>query len=110
MSWDDGKLWNNNNNNSPKTILYLTVVGGGEQPSRAIPGHMGYAIRDEGHWLEEPPRAPLEVERLARNPEKLANADGRCWKDTLGRKRSFRTHRPPYPNRRGLAMHRLARD
>ena len=25
-----------------------------------------------------------------------------CWKDTLGRKRSFKTHRPPYPTRRGL--------
>src|SRR6218665_2572980 len=37
-----------------------------------------------------------------RNPEKLANADGRCWKDTLWRKRSFKTHRPPYPTRRGL--------
>src|SRR6218665_85780 len=32
----------------------------------------------------------------------MANADGRCWKDTLGRKRSFKTHRPPYPTRRGL--------
>src|SRR6218665_206193 len=38
----------------------------------------------------------------ARNPEKLANAGDRCWKDTLGRKRSFRTHRPPDPTRRGL--------
>ena len=51
---------------------------------------------------EEPCRALREVERLTRNPEKLANAGGRCWKDTLGRKRSFRTHRPPYPTRRGL--------
>ena len=61
----------------------------------------GYAIRGEGHWLkiEEPPRALREVER---NPEKLANADGRCWKHTLGRKRSFKTHRPLYPTRRGL--------
>ena len=44
-----------------------------------------------------------EVERLTSNPGKLANADGRCWKDTtsLGRKRSFKTHRPPYPTRRG---------
>jgi len=48
---------------------------------------------------EEPPRALHEVERLTRNPEKLANTDGRCWKDTLGRKRSFKTHRPPYPTR-----------
>ena len=41
------------------------------------------------------------MERLTRNPEKLANVDGRCWKDTLGRKRSLKTHRPPYPTRRG---------
>jgi len=39
---------------------------------------------------EEPPKALREVERLTRNPEKLANAGGRCWKDTLRRKRSFR--------------------
>ena len=47
-------------------------------------------------FAEEHPRALREVERLTRNPEKLANADG-CWKDTLGWKRSFKTHRPPYP-------------
>src|SRR6218665_2509658 len=40
--------------------------------------------------IEEPHRALREVERLTRNPEKLANAGGRCWKDTLGRKRSLR--------------------
>jgi len=51
---------------------------------------------------EEPPRALREVDRLTRNPEKLANASGRYWKDTLGRKRSFKTHRPDYPARRGL--------
>ena len=51
---------------------------------------------------EEAPRGLREVERLTRNSEKLANADGRCWKDTLGLKRSFKTHRPPYPTRRGL--------
>jgi len=51
---------------------------------------------------KEPPKALHEVERLTRNPKKLANADGRRWKDTLGRKRSFKTHRPPYPTRRGL--------
>jgi len=55
---------------------------------------------------EEPPRALHEVERLTRNPEKLVNADARCWKDTLGRIRSFKTHQPPYPTR----SHRLARD
>src|SRR6218665_1929969 len=68
-------------------------------------------------WRTEPPKdqpAPHRgggvnsqvgeclVGRLTRNPEKLANAGGRCWKDTLGRKRSFGTHRPPYPTRRGL--------
>src|SRR6218665_4147556 len=53
---------------------------------------------------EEPPRPLREVDRLTRNPEKLANADGRCWKDTLGRKRSFKTHRPPCPTRRGLVI------
>jgi len=41
------------------------------------------------------------------NPEKPANAVGRCWKDILGRNRSFKTHRPPYLKRIG---HRLARD
>jgi len=51
---------------------------------------------------EEPPRALRDVKRLTRNPEKLANAGGRCWKVTFGRKRSFKTHRPPYPTRRGL--------
>ena len=49
-----------------------------------------------------PPRALHEVERLTRNPEKLANTDGRFWKDSLGRKRSFKSNRPPYPTRRGL--------
>ena len=63
----------------------------------------------EGHWLKNLPVCYSlynvgirEVERLTRNPEKLANADGRFWKDTLGRKRSFETHRPTYPTRRGL--------
>ena len=59
--------------------------------------HQGWRL-----LTEEPPRALHEVERLTRNPEKLANAGGRGWKDTLGRKRSFRTHRPPYPTRSGL--------
>jgi len=58
--------------------------------------------------VEEPPRVLCEVERLTRNPEKLANAGDRCWKDTLRRKRAFRTHRPPYPTspRRGLVTTR----
>ena len=38
-----------------------------------------------------PPRGLREAERLTRNLEKLANSGGRCWKDSLGRKRSFRT-------------------
>jgi len=53
-------------------------------------------------FAEEPHRALREVDRLTRNPEKLANAGGMCWKDTLGRKGSFRTHQPPSPTRRGL--------
>src|SRR6218665_2665352 len=84
----------------PKTNLHLTAVGG-EQPSRGMPGGAGPSgvkVIDQ----RKPPRALREVERLTRNPEKLANAGGRCWKDTLGRKRSFGTHRPPYPTRRGL--------
>src|SRR6218665_1720625 len=72
--------------------------GGGEQPSRGMPG----GAMPSGVKAEESLRALREVEMLTRNPEKLANADGRCWKDTLGRKRSFKTHRPPYPTRRGL--------
>ena len=51
---------------------------------------------------EEPPRALREVDKITRNPEKLANAGDGYWKDTLGRKRSFKTHGPPYPARRGL--------
>ena len=53
-------------------------------------------------FAKYPPRAQREVERLTRNPEKLANAGGRCWKDSLGRNKSFRTHQPPYPTRRRL--------
>src|SRR6218665_2834221 len=51
-----------------------------------------------------PPRALCEVERLTRNPEKLDNAGGRCWKDSLGRNKFFscRIHQPPYPPRRRL--------
>jgi len=58
---------------------------------------------------EEPPWAPHKVERLTRNPEKLANADGRCWKDTLRRKMSFRDPPAslPYQERIGNP---LARD
>jgi len=42
------------------------------------------------------------VEKLTRNPKKLANAGGRCWKGTLGQNRLLRTHWPPYLTRRGL--------
>src|SRR6218665_3812622 len=74
----------------PKTVLYLIVVGRGT-PKQGN-AWWGYAIRGEGHCMaEEPTRALREVERLTRNPENLANADGRCWKDTLGRRRSFKT-------------------
>jgi len=37
---------------------------------------------------EVPPRALREVNMLTRNPENLANAGGRCWKDTLEQKKS----------------------
>jgi len=43
------------------------------------------------------------------NPEKLDNAGGRCWKDTLDRLRAnevTKTHRSPYQERIG---HRLAK-
>ena len=40
----------------PKTVLYLIVVGGGEQPSRPSLKYgnawWDYAIRGEGHWLK----------------------------------------------------------
>jgi len=82
----------------PKTVLYLIVVVN-SQVGACLVGlcHQGWRP-----LAEEPHRALREVERFTRNPEKLANADGRCWKDTLGRKRSCKTHRPPYPTRRGL--------
>ena len=60
--------------------------GGGEQPSKGMPG--GAMPSGEKAPAEEPPRALREVDRLTRNPEKLANAGGRCWKDILERKRS----------------------
>jgi len=53
-------------------------------------------------FAKYPPRALREVERITRNPEKLANVGGRCWKDSLGRHESFRTHQPPYSTRRRL--------
>ena len=53
-------------------------------------------------FAKYPPRTLCELERLTRNPEKLANASGRCWKDSLKQNKSFRTHQPPYPTRRRL--------
>src|SRR6218665_258961 len=73
--------------------------GGNSQVGECL---VGLCHQGRRPLAEEPPRALREVERLTRNPEKLANADGRCWNLTLGRKRSFKTHWPPYPTRRGL--------
>jgi len=72
-------------------------VGVNSQVGECLVGlcHQGWRL-----LAEEPPRVLHEVERLTRNPEKLANAGSRCW--TLGRMRSFKTHQPPYPTRRGL--------
>ena len=53
---------------------------------------------------EELPRA-LRCGKAHQEPwltGKLANAGGRCWKDTLGRMRSIRSNRPPYPTRQGV--------
>ena len=86
--------------NKPPKDRHAPHRGGGEQPSRGMPG--GSMPSGMKALAKEPPRALREVERLTRNPEKLANAGNRCWKDTLGQKRSFKTHRPPYPTRRGL--------
>jgi len=61
-----------------KTILYLIVVN--SQVGECLVGLCHQRWRP---LAEEPPRVLHEVERLTRNPEKLANADGRCWKDTL---------------------------
>ena len=84
---------------SQRPFCTLSWWGVNSQVGECLVGlcHQGWRL-----LAEEPPRALREVERLTRNPEKLANADGRCWKDTLGRKRSFKTHRPLYPTRRGL--------
>jgi len=63
------------------------MVGVNSQVGKCLVGlcHQGWRPLAEEHL-----RALCEVERLTRNPEKLANADGRCWKDTLGWKRSLR--------------------
>ena len=91
----------------PKTYLHLIVGGVDSQVGECLVRlcHQGWRP-----LAEELPRALGEVDSLTRNPEKLANAFGRCRKDTLGRKMSFRTHRPPYPTRRGLVTAWLARD
>jgi len=66
----------------------------------------GYAIRSEGHLLKN---LLGSYARWKGSFEKLANVDGRRWKDTLGRKRCLRHTAVslPYQKRTG---HRLARD
>ena len=77
----------------PKTVLYLIVVGG-EQPRRGMPGGaMPSGVKVIGWRTSFGGYARWKL-RLTRNPERLANANGRCWKDILERKRSFKTHRP----------------
>jgi len=74
----------------PPTDLHLTAVGG-EQWSKGSPGEaMPSEVKAK---TEEPPRASSEVDRLTRNPEKLVNAGGRCWKH--GRSQGGRLGRPP---------------
>ena len=51
---------------------------------------------------EEHPRALREVERLIRNPESWLTQMTGVGKTLYRRKRSFKTHRPSYPTRRGL--------
>jgi len=83
----------------PKTDLHLIVVGVNSQEGECL-----VRLFHQG-WMplaKELPRVLHEVDRLKSNLEKLFNTGGRCWNDTLGRKRSFRTHQPPYPTRRGL--------
>jgi len=71
--------------------------GGGEHSSRGLPGEaMPSKVKVK---VEEPPRALREVDRLTRNPEKLANSGGRCWKDILRAKEVTKTHRYLYPTR-----------
>src|SRR6218665_119144 len=96
-----------------KNTVFISVIGNyapqnplctsprwGGQSNRGFPGEaMPSKVKVK---VEESPMALREVDRLTRNPEKLANPGGRCWKDTLGRKRSSKTHRPPYHTRRGL--------
>src|SRR6218665_1372926 len=84
----------------PKSVLLLTAVGKGTVKYTGWPGEaMPSEVKVKA---EEPPRALREVDRLTRNPEKLSNAGGRYWKDTLRRKMSFKTYRSPHPVRRGL--------
>jgi len=58
---------------------------------------------------EEPPRALRVVERPTTNPEKLANAGGRCWEDTLGRKEVIKDPPAAVPYQERIS-HCLARD
>ena len=74
---------NGDHKSPPKTVLYLIMTNYSVQPSRGMPGGaMPSGVK--ALIAEEPNRVLREVDRLTRNPEKLANADGRCWKDTLG--------------------------
>src|SRR6218665_2402024 len=63
-------------------ILYRSTPhrDGCEQRSKGLPGEA--MLSEVKAKAEEPPIALREVDRLTRNPEKLANAGGRCWKDT----------------------------
>jgi len=59
-------------------------VVGDEQSNMGLPSEaMPTEVKVKA---EEPPRALREVDRLT-NPEKLANAGGRCWKNTFERKK-----------------------
>jgi len=63
-------------------ILYRPAPhrDGGEQRSKGLPGEaMPSEVKAKA---EELPIASREVDRLTKNPEKLANAGGSCWKDT----------------------------
>ena len=66
---------------SPQTRLvpHNGGVGVNSQVGECL---VGYTIRGEGHWKKNL-LGIREVERLTRNPAKLANAGDRCWKDTL---------------------------
>ena len=84
-SWSRGLVvWGSRADFPPCTSPWWGVnseVGG--MPGLAMPSEVKVKA-------EEPPRALREVDRLTRKPEKLANAGGRCWKDTSERMKSPR--------------------